>query len=59
MAGNTYMRLCCIYRVDTVSALSYSTIVLYNRDYKGVGVAHKITSPNNQPQFFPDDDEVR
>ena len=28
-----------------------STIVLYSRDHKGVGVAHKITSPKTQPQF--------
>ena len=26
-------------------------IILYSRDHKGVGVAHKITSPENQPQF--------
>ena len=25
--------------------------VLYSRDHKGVGVAHEITSPKNQPQF--------
>ena len=31
--------------------LSYSTIVLYSRDNKGVGVAHKIISPKKQPQF--------
>ena len=26
-------------------------IVLYGRDHKGVGMAHKITSPKIQPQF--------
>ena len=26
-------------------------IVMYSRDHKGVGVAHKITSPKKQPQF--------
>ena len=26
-------------------------IVLYSRDHKGVGVAHKITSPKNPFQF--------
>ena len=31
--------------------ISYSTVVLYSRDHKGVGVAHKIISPENQPQF--------
>ena len=30
---------------------SYSTIILYSRDHKGVGVAHEIISPKNQPQF--------
>ena len=33
------------------SLLSYSMTVLYSRDHKGVGVAHEITSPKNQPQF--------
>ena len=31
--------------------LSYSMIVLYSRDHKGVGMAHKIISPKRQPQF--------
>ena len=31
--------------------VSYSTIVLYSRDHKGVGVAHEITSLKKQPQF--------
>ena len=35
-----------------VAILSYSTIVLYSRNHKGVGVAHKKTSPKNQPQFI-------
>ena len=30
---------------------SYSMIVLSSRDHKGVGVAHKITSPKNKSQF--------
>ena len=34
-----------------VSFISYSTILLYSRDHKGVGVAHKIISPKNQPQI--------
>ena len=29
---------------------SYNMIVLYSRDHKGVGVAHEITPPKNQPQ---------
>ena len=31
--------------------ISYSTIVLYSRDHKGVGGAHEETSPKNQPHF--------
>ena len=31
--------------------VSYSTIVLYSRDHKGVSLAHEITSPKSQPQF--------
>ena len=31
--------------------LSYTTIVVYSRDYKGVGMAHEIISPKKQPQF--------
>ena len=27
-------------------------IVLHSRDHKGVGVAHEMTSPKNQPQYF-------
>ena len=30
---------------------SYSMIVLYSRDHKGVGVAHEITSPKSQPKI--------
>ena len=33
---------------------SYSVIVVYSRDHKGVGVAHEKTSPKN----LPDDDEA-
>ena len=35
----------------TLVTLSYSMIILYSRDHKEVGVAHKIISPKNQPQF--------
>ena len=35
----------------TLGSLSYSTIIVYNRDHKGVGMAHEITSPKHQPQF--------
>ena len=34
-----------------LQSLSHSTIVLYSRDHKGVGVVHEIASPKNQPQF--------
>ena len=33
------------------ATVSYSMIVLYSRDHKGVGVAYRLTSPKNQPQF--------
>ena len=33
------------------SILSYTMMVVYSRDHKGVGVAHEIISPKNQPQF--------
>jgi len=29
----------------------YYTIVVHSRDDEEVGVAHKVQSPNNQPQF--------
>ena len=32
-------------------SVSFSTIVLYSRNHKRVGVAHEIISPKNQPQF--------
>ena len=35
-----------------ITTKSYSTIVLYSKDHKGVGVAHEIASPKNQPQFY-------
>ena len=39
--------------------LSYSTIVLYSRDHKEVGVAQKVTSPKLTPaSIFPDNDEA-
>ena len=31
--------------------LSYSMIVLYSRDHKGVGMALEIISPKKQPQL--------
>ena len=31
--------------------LSYTTIVVYSRDHKGVGVAQEITSPKNSLAF--------
>ena len=37
--------------IDVAMYVSYTTIVVYSRDYKGVGVAHKIISPKKQPQF--------
>ena len=41
----------------TILIKSYSTIVLYNRDHKSVGVAHdKITQ--KPASLFPDDDEA-
>ena len=30
--------------------VSYTTIVVYSRDHKGVGMAHEIKSPKKQPQ---------
>ena len=33
----------------------FSFIIVYSRDNKGVGVAHKIISPAS---IFPDDDEA-
>ena len=47
-----------IVQYDTHTELSYSMIVLYSRDYKGVGVAHEKTSPKNQLQFSDDDEAV-
>ena len=32
-------------------SLSYSMILLYSRDHKGVDMAHKITLPKHQPWF--------
>ena len=34
-----------------IGDLRYSTIVLYSRDHKGVGMAHEITSPKNILNF--------
>ena len=47
-----------LYNVLTILVilrLSYSMIVQYSRDHKGVGVAHKKTSPAS---LFPDNDEA-
>ena len=38
-----------------INNLSYSTIVLYSRDHKGVGVAHK-KSPKIPASIYPDGD---
>ena len=32
-------------------SLSYTTVVVYSRDHKGVGVAHELISCKKQPQF--------
>ena len=37
---------------------SYTTIVVYSRDHKGVGVAHEITLPKKTASIFPDNDEA-
>ena len=37
--------------IYTTVSLSYSMIVLYSKDHKGVGMAHVKTSPKSQPQF--------
>ena len=34
-----------------VLTVSWTTIVVHSRDDEEVGVAHKVTSPENQPQF--------
>ena len=34
-----------IYLVNTNTNISYSTIVLYSKDHKGVGVAHEKNQP--------------
>ena len=31
--------------------ISYTMIVVYSRDHKGVGVAHEVISSKKQPQF--------
>ena len=44
-----------IFDVQVVEDLYISSFgdpnTYYRRDHKGVGVAHRITSPKNQPQF--------
>ena len=52
---NTKDRACLVISVNGSwggKPTSYSMIVLYSRDHKGVGMAHEITSPKNQPQVF-------
>ena len=44
------IRLVNIFTLFGVPCTSYSTIVLYSKDHKGVGMAHEITLPKNQPQ---------
>ena len=34
-----------MYKIIGMNSSSYSTIVLYSRDHKGLGVAHKIHHP--------------
>ena len=41
-----------------VNSISFSTIVLYSRDHKGVGVAHEIVSPKKTASISPDNDEA-
>ena len=38
--------------------VSYSVIVLYSRDHKGVGLAYEIISPKKTALISPDDDEA-
>ena len=40
-----------------IQYVSYSTIVLYSRDHKGVGMAHKNITQKTA-LLFPDDDEA-
>ena len=35
-----------------VPKLSYTTVVVYSRGRKAIGVAHEAEPPKNQPQFF-------
>ena len=48
-----YMLELCVFCNTYVNSelLSYTRIVVYSRDHKGVGVAHKIKLPKKQPQF--------
>ena len=40
-----------VHCLQVITKKPYSMIVLYSRDHKRVGVAHKIISPIKQPQF--------
>ena len=55
----------CLYLLFLTSSIyiqctiiTYSMIVPYSRDHKGVGVAHKIISPKKTASIFPDDHEA-
>jgi len=43
---------------EHVVRISWTTLVVYSRDHKGVCVAKKIMSPKNSALFFPDDDQT-
>ena len=45
----TYMGMKTEEMTTILTTSSYSTIMLYSKDHKGVGMAHKITSPQKQP----------
>ena len=40
-----------VHNITCLYLYTCSTIVMYSRDHKGVGMAHKTSSPKNQPQF--------
>ena len=43
----------CVWKTHFLKSghINYSTILLYSRDHKGLGVAHYKPSPKNQPHF--------
>jgi len=42
--------------VTKYSNITYTIILLYSRNDKGIGLAHEVTSPKNLSQIFLDDD---